>query len=163
MITIDAINVCQQLRGQQLQVSGWLYASRNVQNVTARRGAVLKDMAVSQSHGLGKSHLGRLLMPTLLIGFQQLFNDVDQWFVWRFSQYITLLRIWNRMYQGNFVFTTKVNHLFRLESICVIYNQFVMIAKMWQNIIFKKLNYYQVSGLPSGNRLNPFFKIICRC
>jgi hypothetical protein len=60
MITIDAINVCQQLRGQQLQVSGWLYASRNVQNVTARRGAVLKDMAVSQSHGLGKSHLGRL-------------------------------------------------------------------------------------------------------
>jgi hypothetical protein len=60
MVTLDAINVCQRMGGQQLWVSGWSYASRNVQNVTARRGAVLKDMAVSQSHGLGKSHLGRL-------------------------------------------------------------------------------------------------------
>lgn len=65
--------------------------------------------------------------------------------------------------QGNLIFITKISHLFRFESCCIICNQLIRTTKTWQNIVLKKLNYYCINGLSSRNHLYPFSEVVCRC
>lgn len=105
--------------------------------------------------------INKLLVPTTLVRFQHLFDNIDKWFIWGFHQYITLWIIFSWVPHVNLIFISKFNHSFRFKSYCIISDHIVWIAQMGQNIIFKKLNDCQISSLSSGNHLNPFSEIVC--